>query len=473
MLLLLGFFLAMAFLVESSFGYDVRVPGRGIPEKPDSMKIYITYQSGTTIIDSTAGAARMDKQSYDTTLTGFSADSAYWIDLAIWYTGEPDSVPITSSIFVPRKLTGTDLVDLIWDEDTTGHKTDPNMGFWITQGGSAVIDDADMGAIADSTWQKIADITPVTGSYGDSALGWGATAASAFDPATDSVLVDVSAAQAAGGLIALLTEEVWRNIDTTNVDTSLIGKWLTTAGWIAATRTLTTADWTTEADLTAITAQVATAVKDSASNNPSIFYGPTASGSGANTVVIWAVDSTTNDTLPNVNIAVRNTSGTLLGNQNTGAAGNATFNLDDGTYHIIATATGYTFPVDTTAISGSPDTTAVEGDYYSPSAPAGGNLCTVNGFIQDHQEVDWAYATLTFTMPKNVSNSCDSAVLLRRSYTCETNSSGYFEIPLLVSPCIDSAKWQVVVSDGGGEKTTAHNFFIPSDSSTFRLFWEP
>ncbi|MDF1546116.1 MAG: hypothetical protein P1R58_13565, partial [bacterium] len=222
-------------------------------------------------------------------------------------------------------------------------------------------------------------------------------------------------------------------------------------------------------------AGVATAVRDTASNRSDIFYGPTASGSGANEVVVWAVDSTTNDTLTGVTIAAYNTAGVMLGNLKTGSAGNVTFNLNDGTYHFLATATGYTFPPDTTAIVGvsSYDTTGVEGDYYSPSAPAGGNLCTVNGFIQDHQETDWAYAKLTFTMPKNVTNSCDSVLLLRRTYQCETNSLGYFEISLLNSPCIDSAKWKVIVTDGGSEKTEPYEFFIPSDSSTYRLFWEP
>lgn len=34
------------------------------------------------------------------------------------------------------------LIDLIWDEDTTGHKTDPQMGYWITQGGTASLPDS-------------------------------------------------------------------------------------------------------------------------------------------------------------------------------------------------------------------------------------------------------------------------------------------------------------------------------------------
>jgi len=59
-------------------------------------------------------------------------------------------------------------VDLIWDEDTTGHKTDPNMGFFITQGGAATISDADMAAIADSVWQAdTANHNSVTGSMGE------------------------------------------------------------------------------------------------------------------------------------------------------------------------------------------------------------------------------------------------------------------------------------------------------------------
>lgn len=66
------------------------------------------------------------------------------------------------------EITSDDLVDLIWDEDTTGHKTDPNMGFFITQGGEASITDADMASIGDTVLGKvISGFTGIPGSLGD------------------------------------------------------------------------------------------------------------------------------------------------------------------------------------------------------------------------------------------------------------------------------------------------------------------
>jgi len=62
-------------------------------------------------------------------------------------------------------------------------------------------------------------------------------------------------------IAAAVYEEIWRNIDTTNIDTSLLGQWITKCVWNAATRYLTEIDEdNTTIDLNATTFGTATNV---------------------------------------------------------------------------------------------------------------------------------------------------------------------------------------------------------------------
>ncbi|MFH1700739.1 MAG: hypothetical protein ABIE07_09155, partial [Candidatus Zixiibacteriota bacterium] len=82
-------------------------------------------------------------------------------------SGDAISTSVTSGNELDASLRA-EIVDDVWDEDTTGHKTDPNMGYWITQGGEVSISDADMAAISDSTWNKAFNTAYTSGTMGDS-----------------------------------------------------------------------------------------------------------------------------------------------------------------------------------------------------------------------------------------------------------------------------------------------------------------
>lgn len=109
-------------------------------------------------------------------------------------------------------LNAPDLVDLIWDEDTTGHKTSPQMGFFITQGGAASISDADMGAIADSVWEKDTVGLLDAGKYGLEATTGGAATitdadmASIGDTVWDKVLTSFTITNSAGKILKNLKD---------------------------------------------------------------------------------------------------------------------------------------------------------------------------------------------------------------------------------------------------------------------------
>ncbi len=97
------------------------------------------------------------------------------------------------------EITHDDLVDAVWDEDSTGHYTDPQMAFLASQtGASGGISDADFGLIADSVWLR-----DTTGVYQVSKMGFEATQTGASAGISDADF----------GLIA---DSVWLR-DTTGV----------------------------------------------------------------------------------------------------------------------------------------------------------------------------------------------------------------------------------------------------------------
>ena len=96
-------------------------------------------------------------------------------------------------------------VDDIWDEDSTGHWTSPNMAFVSGQTSASGLDST----ILSNILHRIV---------------WGTAVGSGSDSST-------AAQRDIGVILASLWEEVWRNIDTANVDTSLIGEWLTSVAY--------------------------------------------------------------------------------------------------------------------------------------------------------------------------------------------------------------------------------------------------
>lgn len=114
-------------------------------------------------------------------------------------------------------------LEKVWyDIDTTNIDTS-EIGEWFSTGISASLSDANMGAIADSVWDKIyADMVAQAGGAGDSLwaiLNDLLDTLQLYDTRLDSLLAAASDAK---------LEKVWHDIDTTNIDTSEIGEWFST-----------------------------------------------------------------------------------------------------------------------------------------------------------------------------------------------------------------------------------------------------
>lgn len=80
-----------------------------------------------------------------------------------------DSIRTMGYWLAPKNFpTVAQFVDSIWDEDSTGHYTSPNLAFTTAQGGGASVSNAQMGAIGDSVWNKLFTTAFTAGSMGDS-----------------------------------------------------------------------------------------------------------------------------------------------------------------------------------------------------------------------------------------------------------------------------------------------------------------
>lgn len=119
---------------------------------------------------------------------------------------------------------------------------------------------------------------------------------------------------------------------------------------------------------------------------------------------------------------------------------------------------------DTTG-SGSTDTV------YAPAPSTADNVCNVWGYIVDGENNPIkAGATVTFTLPKKVNNSCDSTILMARTVIARVDpSTGYFQASLTYSSCLDDTDWQMTVSRPRFSDIE-RKVTVP-DSSTYQVYW--
>lgn len=165
-------------------------------EAIDSAKWFITLADGT-MWDSTAGAARTDCARYDSTITGLSNDTGYLVVLRMW--------------------------------DGSDSASEWTFYWPIISSAPATVSDANMGAIADSVWDKAyADMVAQAGGAGDSLWAilndlldslqnhddWVATATE-LTKAIDSINAVLDTLQLYDGRYALAAE-LTKTIDSVN-----------------------------------------------------------------------------------------------------------------------------------------------------------------------------------------------------------------------------------------------------------------
>lgn len=97
------------------------------------------------------------------------------------------------------------------------------------------------------------------------------------------------------------------------------------------------------------------------------------------------------------------------------------------------------------------------------------STCRLNGTVRDGAGAPVSHAWITATIPKAKVSSCDSTLLVQSTVTTRANKSGYFEIDLVWSSCLNDEKWKVTISKKG---FTDRNYTITVPDSTGHDFYE-
>lgn len=202
-----------------------------------------------------------------------------------------------------------------------------------------------------------------------------------------------------------------------------------------------------------------------AQNHPSAFYGPTSSGGLTYAVGLYVIDTGANpdEVLQGVDVSIADTGGTLISWGKTNQAGYVQLAADAGTYTIRAVHRPWSFPVKTITVTADVDSTELDG-YNSVT----GSRCRVYGYITDWGINPTEFATVTFTMPEGV-NGSDSAILLDRSVTVETDDDGYFYADLARSSYLSNKQWQVTINYPG-VSPIKRPVTVP-DATSYKLGW--
>ena len=209
-----------------------------------------------------------------------------------------------------------------------------------------------------------------------------------------------------------------------------------------------------------------TTMKAMATNNPGLFYGPTATGSGIYTHYIKVIDTSDNTTpdsvLAYILLSVDNASGSNVGSGKSDALGYETFSLDSGSYTFKFFHPEYQADEVTDTVTASGDTTVIRA--YDTHTT---NTCRVWGYIINPSGDSLNLAYVRFEVP-TVNRASDSAIILSGQIVeARTNTNGYFSKDLIVSSLLNDQEYKVTIGCYGySDKITS--ITVP-DSTTYKL----
>ncbi len=155
------------------------------------------------------------------------------------------------------------------------------------------------------------------------------------------------------------------------------------------------------------------------------------------TVYTW--NTTSSSTIPNVNVQVRNSSGTVLGTIQTNASGKFTGTFDAGTYLLYpyftsGIAWNTTDNPDTFVVTGNGQRDTIKGATISFPAPPVGGQITVAGNVYDLLGDSVPGVTVEFSLNQNAYFSTDDTtnmvLVTKTARSRQTGVSGQWSIPL-------------------------------------------
>jgi len=289
--------------------------------------------------------------------------------------------------------------------------------------------------MADSVWGHVLDAGWPQGSFGDSAAGWGATAAGDLDSGLVQRIVNRRLDSVQNAYVVDMSDAsvdaVWDESQGGHTNSGTFGYYL-------------------DAPVSGIGSPF---------------------GDGVVPVAVAVRDTVADQPVPGVRITIHNESlETIIAQGATNSGGYRTFNLDVGRYIISSFAPGYVFTgQDTLDVTG-PVADTVRGYSFDPGNPSAPNLCRVYGYIYgiDGQPVE------------NVSISAElvGGVVLYGSMIVSpfrrnavTDSSGYFYLDLIPSGDLDPSGTQYRIGATYPAGTIINRQVTVPDASNWLLTW--
>lgn len=317
---------------------------------------------------------------------------------------------------------------------------------------------------------------------------WIAKEVSLFDPTNDSVMVDgtefailngvITSNNLAGSGLDAIGEATWRNIDTTHVDTSLIGLWLSGGSDTTGIKVMMNNNNFMKSTDSAQIASIVWNTPQANFTNSGTFgkYLDTeisglSGGGGGYSYQIVVIDSLNDQIIPGVSLTIRNVDqSALIAAGSSDVLGTASFNLNAASYVAIASSPGYIFENFDTVVVAAAGVDTVFGYQFDPGSPSDPSLCRVYGHLYDiegNPEID---ATIAASIPSGVSRLGTTIVSPFRKET-ETDNTGYFYIDLIPSADLtpSDSKYEIAITLSDG--TVLRERLLVPDLSSWMLTW--
>jgi len=201
------------------------------------------------------------------------------------------------------------------------------------------------------------------------------------------------------------------------------------------------------------------------------YQGHSGSGSGLYSCGLVVIDSSIAQVIPGVSVTIRNISQTaLIAVGTTDSRGFAGFNLDADSFLVILFSPGYIFDSYDTLIVTGPGSDTLYGCLFDPGEPAVPGLCRLYGFVYDLNGHPRQDAHITAWLPSGVTRT---GVVLISPFKIETTSNvyGYFYMDLLPNSRLipDTTQYEVTITRTDG--TILRQRVIIPDQPSWLLVW--
>lgn len=407
-------------------------------------------------------------------------------------------------------LSSTEWEKVWYDIDTTNIDTS-EIGVWFTTGISASLSDANMGAIADSVWDKdTSDAYAVAVGIGkfvkDSTGGTGTTPQAIWEYAAPRTLTSIDedttaldldsywgsltigTATSVTNAVPVDLDNVTGTLDATEIGTDAIGAAELAAGavdeiaadilYVPAYKLYTSAmgyvtvyNFDNAYALPQIEAECEDALAD---------YGAPTVGSGARTVIIYVKSDADSSGISGFQIDIKDsTGGELKGRWQTNSAGVCTFSLDDATYSIALTKTPWSITTPVYPTISSDITLTYYATAFDPGTPASGAMCRIYGWEADFQDSTLGGCKLLVRIASGAPVKSTTGRLIRltaKSMTSDSDS-GYVYMnvfrsdSLIATDGTNGVNYHIEIWDSKNKiMGEIFNYEVP-DSGSHKIVW--